>query len=94
MLLQIQLTFHHSRFHFCFVEWDCLSRELMQRLMVEYRTDGSQNTSDLVSRVTAAIQGADSMVMSNVVRLVLSLDSSLGVLLTSCSPLQAPQTLP
>jgi hypothetical protein len=63
-------------------------------LMVEYRTDGSQNTSDLVSRVTAAIQGADSMVMSNVVRLVLSLDSSLGVLLTSCSPLQAPQTLP
>jgi hypothetical protein len=65
----------------------------MQKLMVEGQTDDFQNTSDLVSRVTFAIQGADSMLMSNVVRSVSSLNSSLRVLLTCCSRLQAPQTL-
>lgn len=33
--------------------------------------DDPQNTSDLVSQVTAAIQGADSLMMSNIVRHVL-----------------------
>jgi hypothetical protein len=51
---------------------------LMQRLMVARQTDDAQNTSDLVSRMTVAIQGADSMLMSNTVRSVMSLNSSLG----------------
>lgn len=50
---------------------------LMQRLVVACHTDGIQNMSDLVSRMTVAIQGADSTVVSNVVRFVLSLNSSL-----------------
>ena len=51
---------------------------LMQRLMIACQTDGIQNTSDLVSQMTVAIQGADSMLMSNTVRSVMSLNSSLG----------------
>lgn len=52
--------------------------------MIGNQTDVVQNTSDLVSKVTVAIQGADSMVMSNVVCLFTSLNSSLGALLTFC----------
>jgi hypothetical protein len=65
----------------------------MQKPMMESQTDDYQNTSDLVSRVTFAIQGADSMLLSNIVRSISSLNSSLRVLLTCCSRLQAPQTL-
>ncbi|CAD0041015.1 unnamed protein product [Aureobasidium pullulans] len=39
--------------------------------------DDPQNTSDLVSQVTAAIQGADSLMMSNIVRHVFAVDSVL-----------------
>lgn len=61
--------------------------------MVEHHADVVQNTSDLVSKVSVAIQGSDSMVTSNVVRFVSSLNSSLGALLTCVSPLRALQVL-